>query len=689
MEKLTVYKQIRDTAHSLKKEGRTYTRADLAYELREYGVKHDSQELNGIVWNAYKHYGNDNAIREVFLDNRGVDSLVDIGEMENHLSHDAGGEFIPVLYGRLERGEQSLSTLERLVSKNADEVGLSVDTDIAGVIVGSQGASAVQKQASDVFNRYSEMIGGYQNARNVVSSLISDFMMLRSLIVDMYRKYSGMLVDVFGESIKAVDPQLFDFDKLEWLDTQGMMQNVKLEYDQVSEKCSVLIGAISESFGQSLRMSAGAYRSSGDRTAGLMMAGVNMFLHYMGAAQRTAELKQDLLRLQNIVKHDVTVVRGDLSRLTVIYKTINDVLVPESDAFCRYSGQVISSEWLNLEKELYSKSEVRILKQKRDELLADIKNLEMDMADETSLIDFYKSRISDSEVVLKSVKPRYDKAMESKPSRPSGLVNVLSLGSSGKKYNREIYEWNQNCSPVVNQYNDLQVDIKLDTDELRQLEAALKNNRLQYQKLKTRLSDINADILKTISVERSLQTALLPHVESVIKLLRLGRRIAESKLDENLMKKVSVDNVEIDLPADVKENVRTFVDVFKDGLTIDTPVDAEPDTVMLDKVENDAVQGVMNLVQECINLGLMERRSAIASEEYDRKLSKLQASFRQYITVLDRQSDRLLESLREINTSENHEDLKASLLSLAGDDCPVFKDNDWEDFLKGNKTVEL
>lgn len=689
MEKLTIYKLIKDKAHSLEKEGLTYTRADLAYELREYGVEHDSQELNGIVWQSYRYYGDDEVIRKVYLDNRGIDSLVDLGEMEDLSEHDVKGEFFPILYSRLERGDRSISTLERLVSVNANEGRSSAASDVMGTIVGSQGAAAVQKEASGIFSHYSEMIGGYQDARNVVSSLISDFTMLRSQIVDMYRKYSAMLVDVFGESIKAVDPQLFDFDKLEWLDTHGMMQNIGLEYEKVSEKCSALIGAISESFGQSLRMSAGAYKSSGDRTAGLMVAGVNMFLHYVGAAQRTTELKQDLQRLKNIVKHDVTVVKGDLSRLTFIYKTMNDVLVPESDAFCRYAAQVMSSEWKNLEKELYDKPGVHSLKQKRDELLADIKNLEREMADETSLIDFYKDRIEDSKTVLKSVKPKYDQAMESKPSRPSGLANALSFGSSGKKYSRDIYEWDQNCSPVVRQYNDLQVDIKLDSDELRQHEAAFMKNKMQYKGLKTKLSAVNADILGTISVEKSLQTALLPYVESVIKLLRLGRQIAESKLDDGLMKAVSVENVSIDLPEHVKENVRTFIDVFKDGLAVESPEDADPDLIMVDKAENDAVEGVMNLVQQCVNLGLMERQSAIAGEEYDKELSRLQASFRKYIPALDRQSDRLLESLRKMNTTDNHENLKAGLLTLAGDDCPVFKDDDWNEFLRGNKTIKL
>ena len=689
MEKLALYKKIREIASSLDKEGGVYTRADLAFDLEAYGFGRDSMALNILVWEAYKYYKDDKVIRRVFMDNRNLDSLADLGGMEDMMDNRDTEALFPVLYDRLQRGEDSLDALNSSVSGAAGGGNTSVSTGLMNAVVGTKGVTAVQQQASDIFSRYSSMIGSYHDARNVVSSLISDFTMLRAGICDIYRRYSAMLVDVFGESIKTVDPKLFDFDRMEWLDTHGMMQNVKLEYDKVVDKCKLLVGSISDSFRQSLGQSAGAYRAAGGRSTGLVVAGLNMFMHYAGAAQKTAELEQDLLRLKNIVKHDVTVIKGDMSRLTVIYKTMNDVFVPSSNAFFKDAGRVISSEWVQLEQVLYGRSEARKLKRERDEILQEMKELEVEMTDETSLIEFYSQRIAENQAVLESVKPQYDTAMATRPSRPSGLANVLSLGSSGKKYNRDIYEWDQNSRPVIDRYNDVVPDIKLDTDEHRQLKSSFEKNRMKYRKLRSRLSRINASMLKEVSADRDVQMSLLPHVESIIRLLRLGRQIAESGLDEKLMKKVSVKDISIDLPEDVRENVHTFVDAFREGLVADATCGDDPDVAMVGKAEDGAVQAALGIVQSYMDLALMEKQSAIATEEYDKELSRLQKSFRRYLPALDRQAERLLESLRKINTAENHEELKAGLLSLAGEDSSVFQGNDWDEFLKGNKTIEL
>ena len=67
---------------------------------------------------------------------------------------------------------------------------------------------------------------------------------MRGQICTLYRQYAMTLTDAFGDSIKAISPDLFDFDSIEWLDVQGMLQNVKLDYDRITEKCSILMSDI-------------------------------------------------------------------------------------------------------------------------------------------------------------------------------------------------------------------------------------------------------------------------------------------------------------------------------------------------------------------------------------------------------------------------------------------------------------
>ena len=45
MDKLEIYKNIKTIADELCKENKTYLRADLAFELKKYGIASDSSEV--------------------------------------------------------------------------------------------------------------------------------------------------------------------------------------------------------------------------------------------------------------------------------------------------------------------------------------------------------------------------------------------------------------------------------------------------------------------------------------------------------------------------------------------------------------------------------------------------------------------------------------------------------------------
>ena len=72
-----------------------------------------------------------------------------------------------------------------------------------------------------------------------------------------------------------------------------------------------------------------------------------------------------------------------------------------------------------------------------------------------------------------------------------------------------------------------------------------------------------------------------------------------------------------------------------------------------------------------------------------KKLKKLQEEFRKDMAKIDNKSAVLRESLKKINTAQSPEMLKEGLLSLSGGDKEIFSEKDWDDFLSGNKTIEL
>lgn len=150
--------------------------------------------------------------------------------------------------------------------------------------------------------------GAYHYAEDSVRGNIEDFTSLRTDIGTTYRDYAMKLIDIYGDSIKMVSPDLFDFDRIEWLDVDDMLKYVELEYKKLSDKCAALMGEISDSFRASLQSSLKSYKSlaNGNTSLGLAMAGLTMLDHYMAAGERTNRLKEDLSVFQTSVKRPST-----------------------------------------------------------------------------------------------------------------------------------------------------------------------------------------------------------------------------------------------------------------------------------------------------------------------------------------------------------------------------------------------
>ena len=713
MDNNRIYQKIYDIASQLLKENAVYTRADLAYELQDFGIKADSFEIGMLVWKAYKYFNDNEAIRHSFYDNEKKDPLVDEYRTDYLIETNDNTSLFPLLQQKLAKGNQALNQLENTVTQTLREQAVSGSISTLNTLTGTQGIVKVKNEATAVFNLYSELVGNYDDAKRQIQAVTTDFVKLRGQICDTYRQYALVLTDAFGDSIKTVSPELFDFDSIEWLDVHGMLQNVKLDYDKINEKCSTLMSSITDSFAQSLKTASQSYKAAGSKQIGLVLAGLNMVSHYIDAGQKTAELKQDLLTLKNSVKHDVTLIKGDMGRLFVIYKTLNDLYIPQAEAFCRFSKQVLSGEWQQLTQALYADTDIQSLKEERDEALESYKTLEREMTDEQLNIDYYTTRIEECRQLLDGMQTQYQQAQASKPEKPFFLTNLLTLGSAKQKYNRNIYDWNQACAPVISQYEEMQTDMKLDSDELEQLQQHLNENKRTHQLLKEKLHRLNREIMNNINVSPALQMKLLPHLESMVKLLRIAREIANSKLDKKLVKTVSITRQNTELPQELKQNLQLFADTLREHASIDDetaknsfyavsdeyPTDSrqstsdgnvtEADFAQLSDAENTAIQNTVNLLESWSRLKAMQEQSAIAHQTYDKELEKLQEAFRNNLADIDNRGVILRESLKKINTATSEEELKEGLLSLAQKEGESFSKEEWNEFLNGTKTIEL
>lgn len=712
-DKPAIYDTIRNIAAKLCKDGETYLRADLAYELKQYGIDADSIDVSKLALEAYKYFNNDRNIKQAFVTNDSRSALIDEYKLTDLLDNDKPEDAMELANKELAKTSDTLAALKRDIDRNMSLAVANAASRIMDTVTGTAGVKAVRTEASTLFDRYSKMVGTYHEGEDTVRRNIADFTTLRTDIGTTYQEYAMQLIDIYGDNIKAVAPNLFDFNQVQFLDVDSMLKHTELEYNRISDKCSALIGEISDSFQNSLKSSVAAYRSAGqgNKALGLAMAGLGMLNHYMEAGERANRLRSDLVVFKTSIKHDSTLIKADLGRLLVIYKTLNDVVIPKADIYLRNASRLMSSDIKSITDSLYDKAEIRPLEEQRRQLLAQLKVLDGEINDHLQNIDVYQSLISDITTTLDSKSASYRDAIARKPSKPFFLLNILTFGNANKNYNRNYAEWDAVCYPLVREYENYQVDLKLDKDELAAHQSDLKAKGQEQHLVKQKLDEVNKQIRSKINASNDTQLKMLPHLRTVIAMLRLGREIMETKLDKKLTGTVSIPDFKSTekLPVDIENNLSLFTSTLADNIHADRGmaeallngiddyrgVDekdrkySEESLAQVTEASEQSLQQGISLFDSALQLKKQQLDGKLARAAYDEEFDKIASDFRKQIKGIDDKSAFVREVMRRANLAKNDDERKQALLMLSDLSGQSLSEQDFKDFINGKIQITL
>ena len=393
----------------------------------------------------------------------------------------------------------------------------------------------------------------------------------------------------------------------------------------------------------------------------------------------------------------------------------------------RHSGKVLTNEVDGLLSSIYSNKEAAKLKEKRDALLEEMKMAERYMNDEKANIVFYEGNIEENKALLENLKGQYEDAVNSKPSRPFFLVNWLTFGSAERKYNRNFFNWNQTCGPLVKSYEESMVDLDLDKKELAIQKKSFEEHLKSYNKCKNELNGIARKMMDSISVNDEQKKQMLSHLKDIVALLHVAKSISESSLDSKLVSTVKIkDFGTLEIPSEVNDGIKTLTDMIgvsmpEIGNSVGKNVhklvrDREEDRIV-DKVvsgnmsKDKAIQAfgrvdeeipqvdeianalpyqqAMDLLAQTMKLQALKVEEHKSEKFYAQQLSVLQRQFKESMSDVEDKSALLREVMARINTASTPQQLKEGLMALTGTSADNWSDNDWDSFINGNKSLTI
>lgn len=683
-ERIALYSRINQLAGQLSAAGEYFTRADLAKEL---GFKCDDDNISLYVSEAYENYGGSDAIRKAFITNDEQDYVVDSYQVIKSLYDGKREAALSVTQGYLDASCQSLNELKKNVnSRNLIVEHTKRDYLSQSSIEGHERIDNLQKSAFETSDNYTSLIDSYLLAESYVKTDINNFTALRTDVVDLYRDYATRLVDVFGDSIRSVQPELFDFSSVGWLDVDAMFYNVQFEINALQENLAVFSDRISQSFYNSANEAANTYKNTGGGWLGAFAAGAKMLDHYSQADEITRQMQGQFERVKAMVCHDASTIKGDMGRLVSIYKSLNDVATPKANAFIRYANQLLNSDYAQVEKAVYGQPDVKKLCDRRKMLTENLRGLDETANDHILQIAIFQSQVAQNDPYLSSRSRIYKEAIDKRPSRMPLLVSAILLFLPDAKYVEDRIKWRINYGEMVDQYEKCLVESTLAKDELKDHKKALQQLHKQREALVAEIDSISQQIRAKLVVSDSVREVMVKNLRPLVAMLRLGREIAETKLDGNLVSAVQLPDRlgELQLPTELDRGISKVSSYLSEHAYISNPMGS-----MKTELANQVIQSGIQYAERAARYQILRMQGESVAQEYEADLQMCREQFAQYISQIDDKSACIREILRKVNLASSPEEQREALLLLSEASGTSLSESDVDAFLRGDTTITL
>lgn len=703
MEENELYSLIKKVADENIKEGKTISRADLAYVIRKemHTECEDNAKFNQLIYNAYIKLGQPESIRKAITTNDGTESIVDqykLNDQLNTFNIETSFEIIK------NDADRALNSIEEATKSVSDVLKIELAknaTDVYSWLQGTSGISTIKEKSSTLMQNYAKMIDSYTNAKNGVRTDIHDFVQLRSSINSQYMRFATSLIDIFGDGVKVINPELFDFDSIEWIDVSSLKKDKELEFYKLDEKCTLLLGEIVNSFSSTIEnvptwiKAATKLGNKSGIYGSLAITVIDYLNHWMDAKSKTTLMKDEYIRFESSIIKDRTQIKADIMRLSTIHKVINDIYIPKADAFARLSGRVLTSDLEKLLDSIYNSPEIKPLKEERDKLIKELSLLQSNISDHTENISLFDSQIEEWQGMIDAQKNRYEEAKGKKPHKPSTLLKLLTLGHAQKEYESSITDWQSIDGKLVNEYENTLVELTKSKEDKTSHSVQIEKDKQEYARLKGKLKEITRQITQKIDCSQQQKEEVLSHLKNIISLLNVAKNIMNSGLDESLTKTTSLQDEDITiLPHYMEKDVNDFIQNVKTQL-----IKEEKETVrkhisdivgdLAEEKTEQAAKNLSNLIDSYIHLQSDQMKAQLSREVYAKEIEQLKNKFTEVIKNADNQSEILRETIKKANLAEDNESLRKAIIELGeGTECELTM-SDLEAMIRGEKSIEI
>lgn len=682
-----VYMKIGDLAIELIKSKNYITRAELSEELNvitESNLFNDGLHVTRVVEDAYQYFQYNKemkaAIIGAFMNNNEKSSLISEEIIPNiYISFDIGIEIqlsldkiksviksIDIEIGNFENSNELLKSILNNVDNYVAKTGFR------NKLSGAYKVEKVQKKGANLHEQYDKLVRTYDDNKIKIENLIDNYIVVRSQIYSLYKQVIIQLKEIFGSKITSIDPELFDYSRINWLDTDDVKNDLKNKYDELDKKCALLISEINSKLlnksGQviSNTLENKSIKSNKDRgKIVVVQLGLELINSHLDSSEKAIELNKELLLMEKMFMDDMQHFKKDLLRLNKIDKTIRGRYLPGSSIFFQQFNKIISPEVQNLFKVADRVDGVVELKDKKDNLLEEIHELVLVVHDHKDSITLFKRELEEAEIKLKLLFPHYINFKKSKPIKPNVIINWLSLGFLKSVFQKKLLVWHNESKDTLYSYNLLMKDIEYYKTQLLNHNKNLLKREVELKVSENELDVVVDEIYKKLSNEKILKLKLNNHLSDIVRLLKAAKNIVSASLSEEELIPVSSNQIEILSPA-IEKKLNKFIETtkIKASSYVDKGV-SEGSSLTIDIYEEGKIdliketKKMVDVVLAWAELQKMKIENNIVKKVYDEQYEMLTSEMNKHLNEIDDKSKLISATVELLKEGENFDKIKA------------------------------
>ena len=212
-----------------------------------------------------------------------------------------------------------------------------------------------------------------------------------------------------------------------------------------------------------------------------------------------------------------------------------------------------------------------------------------------------------------------------------------------------------------------------------------------------------------LSVDDGIKRDLLPYMDQIIGLLRVGKDVAEAKLDTRLTQAVRMKDLsQMTHEVQQEDTYQKFLADNRHLLNVSHSFAAasvmavgeemgynprsnvsSQDMNVVAVAQTQVLNKGVDLLRKMRTLERLYKAERLASQEYDREVKRLQKDFDSQFADINTRKEALAQLMNDTSFTQNKDERRKYLLRLSNMDTKGLSADEWEAFLRGDRTITL